>query len=53
MNDEDPAIFLYARKYLYPTNTRVQGIDASNINNPAQRFVDVNKWYVKTKRILK
>lgn len=50
---EIPAIFLYGRYYLYPTNTSVQGIDVANINNPQQRFVDVNKWYVKTKRVLK
>jgi len=50
---ENPAVFLYSRYYLYPTNTSVQGIEVKNINNPAQRFVDVNKWFVKTKRILK
>jgi peptide/nickel transport system substrate-binding protein len=50
---EIPAIFLYSRNYLYPVNTSVQGMDVANINNPAQRFVDVNKWYVKTARVLK
>jgi peptide/nickel transport system substrate-binding protein len=50
---EIPAIFLYGRYYLYPTNTSVQGIDAISINNPQQRFIDVNKWYVKTKRVFK
>ncbi len=50
---EVPAVFLYGRYYLYPTSTSIQGIDAQNINNPQQRFVDVNKWYADTKRILK
>jgi len=50
---EVPAVFLYGRLYLYPTNTTVRGMDVQNINNPQQRFVDVNKWYVKTKRIFK
>lgn len=50
---EVPAVFLYSRNYLYPVSTGVQGMNATNINNPAQRFVDVNKWFVKTKRILK
>lgn len=50
---ENPAIFLYSTSYLYPVNTNVQGIEVENINNPAQRFTDVNKWFVKTKRILK
>lgn len=53
LNKENPAVFLYSRYYLYPTNTAVQGIETKNINNPAQRFTDINKWFVKTKRILK
>lgn len=53
LSQEVPAVFLYGRYFLYPANTSVQGIDAENINNPQQRFVDVSKWYVKTKRILK
>ncbi|MDD5396857.1 MAG: ABC transporter substrate-binding protein [Candidatus Moranbacteria bacterium] len=50
---EVPAVFLYSRNYLYPANTNVQGITAQNINNPTGRFTDVNKWYVKTSRVLK
>lgn len=50
---EVPAVFLFGRYYLYPTSSAVQGIDAQNIKNRQQRFVDVNKWYVKTKRVLK
>lgn len=50
---EVPAVFLYGRYYLFPTNTTLQGVDAQNINNPQQRFVDVNKWFVKTSRVFK
>jgi peptide/nickel transport system substrate-binding protein len=53
LTKENPAVFLYSRYYLYPTNTNVQGIEVTNISNPAQRFADVNDWYVKTKRIMK
>lgn len=53
LSKEAPAVFLYARYYLYPTSTKVQGIETHSINSPEQRFTDVNKWYVKTKRILK
>ncbi|MEI7890363.1 MAG: ABC transporter substrate-binding protein [bacterium] len=53
LTKENPAIFLYSRFYLYPINTSVKGVDVANINNPAQRFVDINKWFVKTKRISK
>lgn len=53
LTQENAAVFLYSRYYLYPTATNVQGIEVKNINNPAQRFTDVNKWFVKTKRIFK
>ena len=51
--NEIPAAFLYGRYYIYPVSTTVQGIDVKNINAPQQRFDDVNKWFVKTKRVLK
>jgi len=50
---EVPAVFLYGPTYLYPVNNSVHGMTIQNINMPADRFVDVSKWYVKTKRILK
>jgi peptide/nickel transport system substrate-binding protein len=50
---EIPAVFLYGRYYLYPTNTTVRGMDVQNIDNPQQRFTDVNKWFVKTERVWK
>lgn len=48
-----PAVFLYGPYYLYPVSTAVHGIDIQNINAPSNRFIDVNKWYIKTSRILK
>lgn len=53
LKEEMPAVFLYGRYYLFPTSTTLQGVEVKNINNPQQRFVDVNKWYVKTSRVLK
>ena len=53
MAKEVPAVFLYGRYYLYPVNKKVRDIGAQNINSPEQRFADVNKWYVKTRRIFK
>ncbi|EKD58327.1 MAG: hypothetical protein ACD_56C00148G0008 [uncultured bacterium] len=50
---EIPAVFLYGRYYLFPTSNALQGIETKNINNPQQRFVDVNKWFVRTSRVLK
>jgi peptide/nickel transport system substrate-binding protein len=51
--DKIPAIFLYSPSYLYAVSDEVQGIDVKNLNAPFWRFADVNKWYVKTKRVFK
>ncbi|HAO51914.1 TPA: hypothetical protein DCQ85_00425, partial [Candidatus Magasanikbacteria bacterium] len=53
LKKENPAIFLYSRYYLYPTSTNLQGVEVKNINNSSGRFADVNKWFVKTRRVLK
>lgn len=53
LSKEVPAVFLYGPYYLYPVSTSVKGMTIQNINVPADRFIDANKWYVKTKRVLK
>lgn len=51
LTKEIPAIFLYSPGFLYPVNQKVKGIEVQNINTPSWRFAEVNKWYVKTKRV--
>lgn len=47
--DKDvPAIFLYNPKYLYLQNKKVQEIAAHRIWIPADRFNEVERWYIKT-----
>lgn len=47
------AIFLYNPTYTYPTAKKLKGLDSLQfINLPADRFNNVNAWYVKTKRVL-
>jgi len=46
-----PAIFLYSPTYTYAVDRRVQGIETGTIFAPADRFMEVKKWYVKTKRV--
>lgn len=48
-----PAVFLYSSHYIYPVNKKVKGIDIKSVNSPANRFVNVNNWYIKTKRVKK
>ncbi len=44
-----PAIFLYSPTYSYAMSKKVQGITLTSVNAPADRFLTINEWYVKTK----
>lgn len=47
------AIFLYNPTYTYPTASKLKGLDSLQfINLPADRFNNINSWYIKTKRVL-
>lgn len=48
---EIPAIILYSPDYVYPVNKKIQGIDITNLVSPSERFANIDKWYIKTKRI--
>lgn len=50
---KNPAIFLYSQYYLYPISKSVKGVEVKNINFPSSRFSNINKWYIKTSRVLK
>lgn len=50
LNQEIPAIFLYSPDYIYPINKKVQGIEIKNLISPSQRFSNIDKWFIKTKR---
>ncbi|MDD5589647.1 MAG: ABC transporter substrate-binding protein [Candidatus Portnoybacteria bacterium] len=53
-----PAIFLYSPSYLYPLSNQIKGIDfkkapensEEKIFMPSDRFSEIEKWYIKTKR---
>ncbi len=48
-----PALYLFSADYLYPIDEKVQNISVSRVSEDADRFFDVENWYVKTKRVLK
>lgn len=50
---EHPAVFLFSPAYLSVTSDVVQGSGLRSINTPADRFCDITKWYVETKRVKK
>ncbi len=50
---ELPAVFLYSPDYVYPVNKKVQGLAITNLILPSERFSNIEKWYIETKRIWK
>ncbi|MBI4090302.1 MAG: peptide ABC transporter substrate-binding protein [Candidatus Kerfeldbacteria bacterium] len=48
-----PAIFLYSPYYTYGLAKRVHGFDVQYVTSPADRFANIEGWYVKTKLALK
>lgn len=53
LTDDIPALFLYSPNYLYVVNKKVQGIDIPSLVSADERFAEVSKWYMKTKRVRK
>jgi len=46
-----PAVFLYNPLYLYPKTTDIHGMNTTVISAPADRFINIEKWYINTKRV--
>jgi len=44
---EVPAIFLYNPTYTYVVDKKIKGVDINRINIPADRFNNINEWYIK------
>lgn len=54
ISSEVPAVFLYSPDYLYVAAPNLHGIDITKtINTASDRFTDITKWYVKTRRAFK
>ncbi len=50
---DKPAIFLYTQLYTYLLPREMQGVSSHKISLSADRFNEIHKWYLKTKRVLK
>jgi len=48
-----PAIFLFSPNCLYLSSPKIKGIDLKYLPDPSWRFVQINQWYLKTKRVKK
>ena len=47
---DNPALFLTQSSYFYFLSPEIKGFKVEKITGPAKRFVNIEKWYLKTKR---
>lgn len=50
---DSPAIFLYNPDYIYLVSDNIKGIEEYSIADSCQRFLNIENWYIKTKRVFK
>ena len=51
--EDKPAIFLYSPRYVHMVSDKVSLNHQEKIIDSSQRFKDINKWYINTKRVWK
>ncbi len=49
LHAELPAIFLYNPKYVYAQRKKIQNFDVSRLYTPADRFNEIETWFIETK----
>jgi ABC-type transport system substrate-binding protein len=49
--EDAPALFLYNPDFTYFLAKQIKGVESGIIVEPSKRFAEVEKWYIKTKRI--
>ncbi|MEK7579918.1 MAG: ABC transporter substrate-binding protein [Patescibacteria group bacterium] len=48
-----PAIFLYSPNYFYPQAKKIKGFEDKLLGLPSERFANIEKWHIETKRVRK
>ncbi len=48
-----PAVFLVNPDYLYFVSPKIKGLKEGIIVNPSKRFIEIENWYLRTKRVWK
>lgn len=49
--EDAPAVFLYSPYYLYLPASKIKGDDLYILSLPSDRFDNVSRWYIETKRV--
>jgi peptide/nickel transport system substrate-binding protein len=50
--EEVPSILLYYPIYNYAVSKKVRGVQIAPMNAPSDRFRNIEKWYIATKRVI-
>ncbi len=48
--EDAPAVFLYDLPLYYSVSERIRGVEERKLTNPSLRFLDIDYWYISTKR---
>ena len=51
--NDAPVVFLYCPEYIYSVSKDIKGINTNKITEPSKRFIGIETWYIKTKRVWK
>lgn len=51
IRQDTPAIFIYSPSFIYVLPDRLKGITLSSLTTPADRFANIDQWYVKTEKV--
>lgn len=46
-----PATFLYSPDFIYIVSEDLKGVDLKNVTSAPERFIGIEKWYIKTDKI--
>jgi peptide/nickel transport system substrate-binding protein len=53
VENDAPAVFLYSPGYIYATSDVVRGLNLQNMTGAAERFMNIERWYIDTERVWK
>lgn len=51
--EDAPSVFLYNPNYLYFISNKIKGVKETIITDPSKRFINIENWYINTKRVWK
>ncbi len=48
-----PAVFIYSPDFVYVLPERIQRVTLGTITTPAERFMDIHRWFIETDKVWK